>query len=72
MRANRGELIVGALAFCLAVVLGLSVAVTPTSAQEAERYLNEGIAYYNKGQYELAIASYQENYLVILISSITK
>ena len=60
MRANRGELLISTLAFCLAVVLGLSVAATPAWAGEAERYLNEGIAYYNKGQYDLAIASYKE------------
>ena len=45
---------------CLAVVLGLSVALTPTWAGEAERYFNEGLAYQRKGQLDAAIASYKE------------
>ena len=60
MRAKRGELLIGALAFCLAVSLGLSVVVAPTWAGEAERYYNEGVAYQDKGQLDAAIASYKE------------
>ena len=60
MRANRGELLPGALAFCLVLILGLSVAVTPTRAQEANRYFKEGVAYLKKGQWNAAIASLKE------------
>jgi tetratricopeptide (TPR) repeat protein len=57
MRAKRGELFIGSLAFCLVLILGLSVAVAPTWAGHAEKYYNEGIDYSDKGQYDLAIAS---------------
>jgi len=35
MRANRGELFIGAMTFSMVLILGLSVAVTPTKAQVA-------------------------------------
>ncbi len=60
MRANRGELLPGALAFCLVFVLGLSVAVAPTWAGEAERHYNLGVGYSQKGQLDAAIASFKE------------
>ena len=37
--------------FCLAMVLGRSVAVAPTWAGEAERYLNEGDRFSREGDY---------------------
>ena len=60
MRANRGELFNSALAFCLVVVLGLSVAATPSWAGEAVKHYNLGIDYSNKGQWDAAIASWKE------------
>ena len=59
MRANRGELLPGALAFCLVLILGLSVAATPAWTGEAERYFNDGVAYQKKGQFDAAIAAYK-------------
>ena len=37
MRGNGGELFIAALAFCLVIVLGLPLSVTPTSAEGASR-----------------------------------
>lgn len=37
MRAKRGELFPGALAFCLVIIFGLPVAVTPTWVKGASR-----------------------------------
>ncbi len=48
------------LAIAVAVAIGLSVSVAPAWAGEAERYNNEGIAYFNNGNYDAAIASYKE------------
>ncbi|MDV2494613.1 MAG: tetratricopeptide repeat protein [bacterium] len=58
-RAYRVELLIRALAFCLVLILGLSVAVTPTWAEDVERYIEEGLAHYTEGQFDLAIASFQ-------------
>ena len=60
MRCNKGELFNGTLAFCLAVVLGLSVVLTPAWAEEAERYNSEGVGHFNKGDYDAALASFKE------------
>ena len=52
VKPDRGELFIGDLAFCLVVVFGLSIAVAPTWAGEAERYINEGSyhLHHNSGQ----------------------
>ena len=62
-----------ALAFCLVLILGLSVAVAPAWAEEPgkrsaeavaaeqfQRQLNKGVEYLEQGNYDDAIASFKE------------
>ena len=60
MRGNKGELFVDTVAFCLVIILGLSITVTTTWAGEVGTYISEGLAQLNKDNYGAAISSFKE------------